>query len=142
MVSISKDCAERKFWRNPELVETLLPFLDSDSTKCLAEAHPLTLQVLGKPIVWGKLLKRTFPVSEKFDSVDKARRAPMAPEKTKARSLAGILSLAKGRAQPCQLEKDLAQAICRRFPYIILALTRTGLTSTPPAPSHWAKMGL
>ena len=118
MVSISKDGAERTFWRNPELVEMLLPFLDSGSTKSLAEAHPLTLQVLGKPIVWGKLIKRTFPVHEKFESVDKARGAPMAPEKTKARSLAGILSLAKDRAQPCRLEKDLIEAICMRFPYI------------------------
>ena len=30
------------FWNTPELIEELLPFLDPDSTKCLAEAHDLT----------------------------------------------------------------------------------------------------
>ena len=30
------------FWNTPELIEDLLPFLDPDSTKCLAEAHDLT----------------------------------------------------------------------------------------------------
>ena len=116
MSFISKDGAERKFWRSPELVETLLPFLDSVSTKRLTESHQLTLQLLGKPIIWGKLVKRTFPVDEKFDSARKA--PPMASEKAKARSLAGILSLEANAAQPRQLEKALLHAICRRFPHI------------------------
>ena len=99
-------------------MEMLLPFLDSGSTKRLAESHPLTLQVLVKPIVWGKLIKRTYPKDEKIDSVSKARETPLAPEKTKARSLAGILSLAKDPAQLHKMEGNLLQAICRRFPPI------------------------
>ena len=55
-------------------------------------------------------------MDEKFDSARKA--PPIASEKTKARSLAGILSLGANAAQPRQLEKDLLHAICRRFPHI------------------------
>ena len=40
-----KDGAEMKFWRTPELVEKLLTFLDAGSTKLLAEAHHLTLEI-------------------------------------------------------------------------------------------------
>ena len=55
------------FWRTPELVEKLLPFLDLETTKQLAKAHELTLLILGKAFIWNKLAKRTFPVDENFD---------------------------------------------------------------------------
>ena len=58
-MSYSKDDAVQKFWATPELVEKLLlPFLDTGSTKHLAEAHGLTLEVLGKAFSWDKLVKR------------------------------------------------------------------------------------
>ena len=34
--------AEKKFWATPELVEQLLPHLDLNSTRCLAEVHQMT----------------------------------------------------------------------------------------------------
>ena len=62
-MSSSEDDAVQKFMATPELVEKLLlPFLDPGSTKHLAEAHGLTLEVLGKALSWDKLIKRAFPV--------------------------------------------------------------------------------
>ena len=45
-MSSGKTEAERKFWRIPELVETLLPFLDVKSILSLAQCHQLTLNIL------------------------------------------------------------------------------------------------
>ena len=62
-MSSSEDDAVQKIMATPVLVEKLLlPFLDTGSTKHLAEAHGLTLEVLGKALSWDKLIKRTFPV--------------------------------------------------------------------------------
>ena len=38
--------AEKKFWRMPEMVERLLPFLDAVSTLSLVKALPLALQII------------------------------------------------------------------------------------------------
>ena len=53
--------AERKFWATPELVETLLPFLDVKSILCLARCHQLTLKILQGTSVWYKLVRRSCP---------------------------------------------------------------------------------
>ena len=45
-MSIQEFSAEMKFWGTPELIENLLPFLDTSSTKHLAESHKLTRQLL------------------------------------------------------------------------------------------------
>ena len=65
-MSCGKCEAATLFWGTPELVEHLLPFLDADSTKELAEAHHLTRQILGKALIWGRLTKRTFPLGKNF----------------------------------------------------------------------------
>ena len=49
--------AEKKVWGCPELLESLLLFLDPDSLICLAKAHEPTSSVLGKS-VWSKLIKQ------------------------------------------------------------------------------------
>ena len=49
--------AEKRFWGCPELVESLLPFLDSYSTICLAQAHQPVLDILLGKTVWKKLVK-------------------------------------------------------------------------------------
>ena len=59
-MSSDKTEAERKFWRIPELVETLLPFLDVKSILGLAQCHQLTLNILQGTFVWNQLIQRTF----------------------------------------------------------------------------------
>ena len=43
MSSPQDEDAERKFWRLPELVEMVMPFLDGPSILSLAKALPLAL---------------------------------------------------------------------------------------------------
>ena len=107
--------AERKFWGLPEMVEKLLPFLDPASTKELAEAHDLTLQMLGKADIWEKLIKRAFNNTTWAAKAYTAGDDPLllAAEKSKALALAGILNLTRN-SQRAQL--DLLQAICKKFP--------------------------
>ena len=50
--------AEKKFWGCPELVESLLPFLDTYSAICLARAHKPVLDVVLGKTVWKKLIKK------------------------------------------------------------------------------------
>ena len=50
--------AAKKFWGCPELMENLLPFLDTYSIICLAKVHmPVQDIVLGKT-VWNKLIRQ------------------------------------------------------------------------------------
>ena len=115
-MSSSKDDAVQKFWATPELVEKLLlPFLDTGSTKHLAEAHGLTLEVLGKVLSWDKLIKRTFPMDQRAGIV-------LESENLKARFLAEIVIMTKNSnsAQMAsnwvEMERVLLHCICKRFP--------------------------
>ena len=102
-----KHAAEKKFWRTPELVENaLLPFLDLESVEQMAKAHDLTVEILGKTFTWNKLVKRTFPDWTDWTDVE---------EKSKARSLAGILLKIQSPHRD-QLEHDLLHTICKRSP--------------------------
>ena len=56
-IDLQEESAEKKFWKTPELVEELLDFLDLDSIKQLAKNHGLTKEILGKEVVWQKILK-------------------------------------------------------------------------------------
>ena len=56
---MSSHNAERSFWKTPELIEQLLPFLDPESTRRLAQAHALTLDILQGSVAWGKLVRRS-----------------------------------------------------------------------------------
>ena len=58
------ESAEKKFWKTPELVEELLDFLDLDSIKQVAKHHVLTKEILGKEVVWQKILERAMPLDE------------------------------------------------------------------------------
>ena len=58
---MSDASAVAKFWQTPELVDTLLTFLDGDSILCLAICHDLTKKVSQKSTVWTKVVKRTCP---------------------------------------------------------------------------------
>ena len=51
--------AEVKFWETPELVEKILPFLDLEATKRLAQAHGLTRRILQGKLAGSKLIRRS-----------------------------------------------------------------------------------
>ena len=112
-MSIQEFSAERKFWATPELVRTLLPFLDTSSTKQLAESHKLTRWILENSFNWNKLIKRTFPQKRYYHySVPEPTNVILEFEREKARLLAEILSMSKDSSQ---LEMDLLHAICEKF---------------------------
>ena len=58
MSSSQQSDAVNKFWQTPELIETLLPFLDFESTLKLAQSHDLTLNLLQIDSNWKKLFRR------------------------------------------------------------------------------------
>ena len=56
------------FWRPPELVQGLLPFLNLESTLRLAQAHQKTRSILQGSRAWNSLIKRNYLL----DQPDKA----------------------------------------------------------------------
>ena len=116
------DTALGKFWETPELVEKLLPYLDLNSTKQLAESHKLTRKILKKDLSWNKLLQRFLPGEERIDFlVDQSFGSPfpfqddplLASERKKARILAGILTLINGDSLA---RLSLIHTVCERNP--------------------------
>ena len=96
----ANDEARGKFWNTPELIRTLLPYLDPSSTKCLAEAHDLTQETLLRDLIWSKLIRRAFPYSNNTHWGE----GKLEVETTKARALAQILKMA---ANPKSLQLEL-----------------------------------
>ena len=99
------DTVVRKFWETPELVEKLLPYLDLDSTKHLAESHKLTRKLLKKDLTWNKLVQRFLPGKERIEFlVDQSFGSPfpfeddplLASESPRARILGELLTLING----------------------------------------------
>ena len=102
--------AAKIFWRTPELVEKLLPFLDLDSTLHLAQTHGLTRELLKKSFVWNKLIRRSCPSHDGKDFHD---FTPSHDEKmSTVLRLVAILKLVK---TPKVLVMDLLELICARF---------------------------
>ena len=113
-------CALWKFWNTPELIEKLLPYLDTNSTKCLAEAHDLTQETLQRDSVWHKLVRRTFPpFTDPWGGVNlwhegELEKEVLLPSKRlKARALAELLKMAN---YPKSFQLDLLHVICEEFP--------------------------
>ena len=63
---LPKMVGETKFWRSPDLVSQLLPFLDLASTLHLASILPLVLQLLQRKSIWRDLIRRSI---ENFDLI-------------------------------------------------------------------------
>ena len=106
--------AEIKFWMCPELLETLLPFLDAPATKCLAEIHPLFLDIVQGVTVWNKLIKRCFPADSKRQTYPEEEEEEETL-KAMVESFGLILKMADATKSP-QLESNLLHIICSRFP--------------------------
>ena len=60
--------AEKKFWQCPELVENVLPFLDTYSIICLAKAHKQTQDIILGKTVWNKLIKQVCRANRRMYS--------------------------------------------------------------------------
>ena len=58
-MSSAGDEAMEKFWKTPELVEMLLPFLNAKNTLNLARTRLFNIQILQGSLVWNKLIRRT-----------------------------------------------------------------------------------
>ena len=65
----SRKLLEKKFWKIPELVEKLLPHLDLDSIKQLAESHELTRKILEKPFAYEILQAPEFQLQQQSPKV-------------------------------------------------------------------------
>ena len=116
------ETALRKFWATPELVEKLLPYLDLNSTKHLAESHQLMRKILKKELTWNKLIQRFLPGEERMEFlVDQSFGDPLpfehdpllGSERQKVKILAEILTMIKGHSGA---QMALVHAICERNP--------------------------
>ena len=58
---------ETKFWRSPDLVSQLLPFLDLTSILHLANLLPLVLQLLQRKSIWRDLIRRSIENLDQHD---------------------------------------------------------------------------
>ena len=109
--------AEKKYWRLPELVEKLLPFLDLDSIRELAKAHKLTRQILGRALIWNQLINSRILHREEIThqlawlSQFPQHSEILPSESTKVGTLAEILEVTED-SDKSQLLLDLLFAIC------------------------------
>ena len=118
--------AERMFWRLPELVETLLSYLDVKSIFCLAQCHQLTLKLLQGTSDWNKIIKRSCPEGLKIVRYHPIRnhsiryqdnflglRKRLAPEILQMAYLVGLLKMVEN---PEAHLRALLELVCERFP--------------------------
>ena len=94
---------EDRFWRSPDLVSQLLPFLDSSSTLALASVQPLVVQLLQRSSIWKGLLRRS--TIEDFDDYDENNKSTV-------EDLVGILKM---MGDPVPLLLELLHIICEKF---------------------------
>ena len=64
---LPKMVGETKFWRSPDLVSQLLPFLDLASILHLANILPLVLQLLQRKSIWRDLIRRSIENLDQHD---------------------------------------------------------------------------
>ena len=89
----SEESAENMFWRLPELVETLIPFLDGSSTLALVKAFPLALKVIQRKTVWVKHVKRLCPFFIYEVVSEEEFEKTLVEEKGSVMNLVGILKM-------------------------------------------------
>ena len=100
-----------KVLRTPEVVEKLLDFLDGNSTLNLARCHDLTKELVQRPSVWHKLVRRNCPVGVNRPMWDETEL--VATNKKKLMPLLELLRMAK---DPVEMKLTLLEVICERFP--------------------------
>ena len=109
----TQEDAEKKFWRMPEMVERLLPFLDAVSTLSLVKALPLALELIQRKFLWRKLVRRVCP----FDTDEVVSEAEFEEVVVKERSkVMPLVEIVKMMEDPNPRLLDLLHVICQRFP--------------------------
>ena len=101
--------AEKKFWRNPELVEGLLHFLDPPSILQLGQAHPLATGILQRTYVWSRFIRHSCPHPTPKPLRFEERTEQLVAE---MRPIIGILQLIGSHQFHVMLILD---TICERF---------------------------
>merc|ERR1711971_436718 len=99
--------------RLPELIETLIPFLDGPSTLALVKALPLALQVIQRKSVLVQHVKRHCPFLINEVVSDEVFEATLAEEKSSVMYLIEILKMMK---DPNPRLFDLLHTICKGHP--------------------------
>ena len=100
--------AEEKFWRTPELIESLLTFLDLDSILRLAESHELTRNILQGLHNRSKLIQRSCPQNDANDNPELQKK-----HVDTVKHLAAALMKLMDGSEAFLL--DLLDLICHRF---------------------------
>ena len=108
---MSRNEAEKRFWKTPELVERLLPFLDPPSILTLAQAHPLTTGVIQGTYNWGRFIRRSCPYAT--PNLQLSLEEKIEQKVGELKPIIGVLELI-GNPQAHLLQ--LLDAICERFP--------------------------
>ena len=109
---MSVESAKAKFWRNPELVGTLLNFLDANSIQRLASCHNLAKEVSQTSLVWTKLAGRTCPDGR--TNLHHIFRTRVTENKKK---MAPLFDLVRMAEDPSEMKATLFQVISERFPH-------------------------
>ena len=130
---------EAKFWRSPELVRTLLPYLEVGSTMALASTHPLTVALLQNMFIWRDFIQRTkMKRGSKFREVEGRKSFEMEVMEVELKQVVAIINLAE---EPKPFLLELVHAICKRFSSITGVMDededdRTIQLSCEELPSH------
>ena len=107
--------AQYIFWMTPELLNKLLPMLNTQAVWSLATAQPLIVKVLQNTLTWNQLIRGSshwsmstvHPASKEFSEIT------LELNRTEMSYLAGILKKMK---DPKPYLIDLLNLICQRFP--------------------------
>ena len=111
------------FWRTPELVERLLPYLDTRSVSELARAHQLTAQLLQGTVSWNNLVARSCPYIQNFHVAPSSWKWEeqfhdwiednLLQHRTK---IGWLITILKKMKNPKASLLELLHVICERFP--------------------------
>ena len=114
--------AEKRFWKSPDLLSQLLPFLDLSSILNLANQLPLIPQLLQRRAIWRDLVGRTIDlinIDVKIDQVEEYDEE-YEEDYQKVEQLVGILKMMENRKpffKTClmQFAKNLSCSMMGRY---------------------------
>ena len=122
--------AETKFWRSPELVKTLLPYLYTYCVGRLAECNDITLGLLQRPFLWNQFIERSISKTlsqctnlswdeDEDKEVNEQERGEVEEEIHSMEMLENVGDLAKILTlfvDPKPFLLDLLHLICEKYP--------------------------
>ena len=94
----------QRFWKSPDLMAQLLPFLDVQSILALSKVEPVVVNILQRSFIWRQQLRRSYHAMEDMDEFEM--------EELEVGDLLEILQLVE---DPEPLIPELLDMICERF---------------------------